>query len=87
MMRRPDPITVLLWLVLILCALCGLALAAVIGPGALGNRDPLPSNMIRCWGWYEGTDAGMDGQPCPPGWPLSDRDLDSPESGRVSTHR
>jgi hypothetical protein len=87
MMRRPDPITALLWLVLILCALCGLALAAVIGPDALGKPEPLPGNMIRCWGWYEGTDQGMRGEPCPPDWPLSDRYPTSPNRVRVSTHR
>lgn len=41
------------------------ALTALHGPSEPG----LNPNMIRCWGWYEGTYAGRQGAPCPAWWP------------------
>lgn len=86
-MRRPDPVTAVLALVLVMCVLAGLALAASLERPRIHGPDPVPPNAIRCWGWYEGTTAGREGEPCPSSWPLSDRDTESLESVRVSTGR
>lgn len=50
---------------IMLAAAAGIVLAAVISK----QLDQLHTNMIRCWGWYEGTYGGRQGAPCPAWWP------------------